>query len=383
MKIHVSRFAAFVMAFLFTAALHAQKTTYYDMHFNKCKEKVAYYYRVVTKEGNRFLVKDYFYSNNQLQMEGYYMNKKLTSDSRVGMFTFYYKNGQKSSQGEYVNGRNNGKWSGWFADGQLKYEGSYDNDNKEGEWTYFHRNGTLKLKINYKNGEREGHFIYYFDDGSKEEEVDFVKGRKDGKYTLYFKGSGKVKITKSYLKDSLDGPYEEYWPDGKLAIKGNYSDNKADGTFEFYHANGNLSCQAEYKKNKFVKGTFFDEEGKKLNKKVTEEDLISPCEYPGGDEEMRKLITQKLVDRADVKGALNAKYEYFFEVKLTIDPEGNIIETEWTSPDEDDDSFEDDFMFKKFISVAIEDFPKFKPAKKYNRFYNSYYYVQYYIKMKK
>lgn len=382
MKIQISKLTMLAILLISAVSVTAQKKTYYDYYFKKCKEKTAYYYRVVTPVGTKFLVKDYFYSNNQLQMEGHYSNKKLKDETRQGLFVFYYKNGQKSSEGEYLDGKYDGKWTRWYKDGQVKSEGTYDKNQFIGDWSFYHRNGQVKFTLNYKNGEPDGDFKSFYEDGSKYVETKYVKGALDGPYTLYFKGTGQKKIVCNYLKDSLDGKYETFFETGTLALKGEYSDNKATGTFEYFHSNGNKSCEVEYKKDKFVKATYFDQEGKKLSKKVLEEDLIKESEFTGGSDEMYKVIN-KWVEKADWVGVNKNGYSQFFQIRLTIDAEGNVKQIEWLSPDDDDDEFDDMYDFKKYLQVAVEDFPKFQAAKKFNRNYEDYFYITLPLNFKK
>jgi antitoxin component YwqK of YwqJK toxin-antitoxin module len=367
MKLQVPKILLLSLLVLSSFTVEAQKKKFFDRNFKKCKEGVAYYYRVITKEGTQFLVKDYFYENNQLQMEGRYTDKKLSSTSRTGKFVFFYKNGQKSMEGEYVNGRFDQNWTFYFNNGQVKAEGTYDKGNKEGEWVYYHKNGQLNSKPMYKNGEIDGAYNSFYDDGSKRIESTYEKGVLNGKHTYYYEKDNKVSTIKNFLKDSLDGEYQHFFRDGTIAEKGTYSDNKKTGTFEFYHKNGNKSCEVEYKKGKFTKGTFFDEDGKKLSKKIQEDDLVNSAEYIEGNDAMFSLIFKTLGEKADVAGANRVKYEQEFYVTLRVDAEGNVIDIVWEIPDEDNDEFEDDFSFKKYITVAIESFPKFKPAKHFNR----------------
>ena len=357
---------AFVL--LASTASFGQKKQFLDQFGKKCKEKVATYYRIVVPEGNSFLVKDYYNHNNKLQMEGHYRSKKCEWDTREGIFTYYFENGEKSAEGEFLTGKYHGKWTYWFASGQVKSEGTYDKSNKEGKWVYYHRNGNVKVELLYKDGSVDGAYNSTFDNGDKEEETNFQKGKLHGDFVVYYRNSGnKIKFKGSYMKDSLDGPYEGYWRNGTLSYKGEYSDNKREGTWEYFHSNGNKSAEVEFKKGKFIKAVYFDEDGKKLSKKVTFDDLYKSPDYPGGSEKMYKQISDVLVEKADVAGAAKVKYSFFAKIRLTVDEEGNITHVEWLNPDDDDDDYIDPYDFYKFVRSAIEDFPKFEPAKAYNR----------------
>lgn len=354
---------------LLTATMsYGQKKMFMDDYGKKTKEKYATYYRIVTPEGNLFLVKDYYAHNDKLQMEGHYRSKKCESDSRTGQFTYYFENGEKNSEGEYVDGKRDGKWTFWYKDGQLKSEGLYEKDEREGEWIRNHRNGALKYKVTYKGGEIVGQYIDYFDNGDKHEVSNHDKGKLNGEFELYYDGGGqKLKTKGNYLKDSLHGTYERYWRNGNMSEKGEYNDNKRDGTWQYFHSNGNKSAEVEYKKGKFVKATYFDEDGKKLSKKVTEDDLYKEAEYPGGVSELYSAIGKKLGEKADIFGAKKAHYIFVAKFTLHLDTEGNITKVVWDYPDEDSDDYIDRWDFYKYTRAAIEEFPKFTPSKKCNR----------------
>lgn len=139
----------------------AQKKIFYDKSWKKTKEKNASYYRIVTNEGDNFIVKDYFLKENQLQMEGQYSSSKLADVDRYGVFVYYYKNGQKSSEGEYKAGKNIGEWTYWYKDGTKKSGGKFEKGDKEGEWQYFHKNGKLKSKGTWLKDEKDGLWSFF------------------------------------------------------------------------------------------------------------------------------------------------------------------------------------------------------------------------------
>jgi antitoxin component YwqK of YwqJK toxin-antitoxin module len=366
MKVQIQKSLLLLLMVASTLSVFAQKKIYLDGSGKKTKAKRAYYYRLVTPEGSSFLVKDYFISNDQLQMEGRYKSKKLESETRDGQFTTFYVNGQKESEGEYNKGKKEGKWTYWYKDGQKISEGKFENGDRQGEWEFFHRNGALKTKPTYLDGEKNGASVFFYDNGDKEEEYNFIKGQKNGDFIEYFKGN-KVKQKGKYVKDSLEGAYEFYWENGNLADKGEYSDNKRHGLWEFFHSNGKKSCEVEYKKGKFIKAAFFDEEGVKLSKKVYEEDLVKDAEFTGGVEAQWEIVGKQIGKKVDLAGAKRDKYNFICVITLTIDTEGNVIDREWNLPDVDDDSYDDKWLVVKNINAAIDDFPKFQPEKAYNR----------------
>lgn len=121
----------------------------------------------------------------------------------------------------------------------------------------------------------------------------------------------------------------------------------------------------------------------KIKQKVTIDDLFKDAEYPGGKDEMYKEINSKLGDKLDFKGAKAEKYTIVAYCILNIDEEGNIVDRSWEIPDGDDDDFEDKYDVIKYINSSIDDFPKFKPAKAYNRNYEDEVIIYYNIDFSK
>jgi antitoxin component YwqK of YwqJK toxin-antitoxin module len=395
MKIQIQK--SLLLLLMVTSAIGAiaQKKTFFDINWKKTKEAKAYYYRVVTPEGSNFLVQDYFSKSNQLQMEGRYKSKKLESSSRDGIFTYYWSNGKKKAEGEYKNGKEDGNWVSWHFDGEKRAEGLYEKGDRQGAWKFFHKNGQLKTNPTFLDDEKDGASTFYYDNGDKLEDARFAKGKLDGEFTVYHKG-GKVKTKGKYVKDSLEGTYEHYWENGNMSYKGDYSDNKRNGQWEFFHNNGKKSCEVEYKKGKFIKASFFDEEGAKLSKKVYEEDLVKDCEFTGGSDAMYDIIIKQIQKKVELTEAKKDKIYFFAYCVLTLDTEGNIIDRNWTYAGntlekefslpvagDDFDVYVDPYDIVKNVNSAIDDFPKFQPGKAYNRQVSDTYAVVYILNYKK
>ncbi|MES2619171.1 MAG: hypothetical protein V4613_14940 [Bacteroidota bacterium] len=365
-------------------SLSAQKKIYFDASWKKTKAKNATYYRIVTPEGTKFTVKDYFIKGDQLQMEGQYTSKKLENESRTGVFTTYYSNGQKSSEGEFISGKSNGEWNLWYKSGKQRAKGEWTNGDRTGKWVYYHKNGNLRSTGNYLKGEQDGTWYYFYDNNDSLEVLNLSKGKKDGRFIVFHKG-GQVHEKGAYEKDSLEGMYEEYWENGNQAAKGEFKDNKKHGEWEWFHNNGKSSCKAEFKKGNFVKANFYNEEGEKQKDKVFKDDLVDVVEYTGGEKAMYTLISEQVGKKVDLMGAKKAKYFFLGQIKLSIDEKGNITKREWLLPDdvEEEGDFEDTWAMVENINSAIDDFPRFKPQVSYNRKVKSYYTFYYAIDFSK
>lgn len=346
--------------------LFGQTKIWFDSHWKKTKEKNAKFYRIITPESDGFLVQDYYKSNDQMQMEGHYKTKKLNAVDRYGKFTYYYENGTVSNEGEYNKGKSDGDWNSFYKDGEKKVIRHYDDGDRTGNWEFYWKNGKLKGKGAYEKDDKQGVWIWFYETGDTEEIYSYLKGKKHGEFIEFFKGH-KINEKGSYVKDSLEGNFVHYWENGNLSQKGLFKNNKRDGAWEWYHSNGKISCNVDYKNDKFIRGTYYDEEGEKQTKKVTDKNLYKGAEFPGGTEKLYAEINERLGKHIDIPGAKKAKYKFYGIIRLHLDEEGEIIRTEWVSPDLEDDEWEDEWEMVENINTAIEGFPRFEPCKAYNR----------------
>ena len=82
-------------------------TIYFNKSWKLCKKEKAEYYRLTNKEGDVFMIRD-FYKNGVLQMKGY--AEKLNADTLDGPCKYYYPNGVLESMGYYDKGKKMGVW---------------------------------------------------------------------------------------------------------------------------------------------------------------------------------------------------------------------------------------------------------------------------------
>lgn len=150
-------------------------TEYFDQDWNRCKQKDASYYRLITYEASnkpKGIIKD-FYINGQLQSE----------------FTAVYL--------DYVD------------------EGK---NFHEGEATWYHKNGKVEQKRYYMNNKINGPNTFYFENGQIAEERNYIRGRLDGYYKSYYP-TGKKRVIAYYEKGNLyENKYIEYDENGLGAI---------------------------------------------------------------------------------------------------------------------------------------------------------------------
>jgi S1-C subfamily serine protease/antitoxin component YwqK of YwqJK toxin-antitoxin module len=195
-------------------------TEYFDDKWNRCKQRDASYYRLVTYESQnkpQGVVKD-FYITGELQSE----------------FTAIYLD--------------------------------YDDEGKnfhEGEATWYFKNGKIEQKRYYYNNKLNGKNTYYYDNGSIAQELNYEFGELNGLHQIWYK-TGNPKTTAYYEKGSLvDNKFIEYDENGlgalvyierfrnneaewKANIEGSKSQITDDGHLSLTLSNENLTSRYNY-----------------------------------------------------------------------------------------------------------------------------------------
>lgn len=195
-------------------------TEYFDDKWNRCKQKDASYYRLVTYQSDnqpKGVVKD-FYISGQLQSE----------------FTAVF----------------------------LDYDDKGKNFH-EGEATWYFKNGKIEQKRYYYNNKINGKNTFYFDNGQIAQEANYERGVYNGLYQQWYK-TGKPKITAFYERGSLiDNKYIEYDENGlgalvynenfrankdnwEAKLEGNSSQLTNDGKVSLYLSNDNITSRYSY-----------------------------------------------------------------------------------------------------------------------------------------
>ena len=69
---------------------------------------------------------------------------------------------------------------------------------------------------------------------------------KNGRHEILSKKTGKIKLIKHYLNNSLNGQYIFYWDNGNIMFEGNFKKNKRIGIWINYDINGDLIFEEQY-----------------------------------------------------------------------------------------------------------------------------------------
>ncbi len=81
----------------------------------------AYYYSRMELRDGIYRIRQFYASNDQLEMDGTFVGEGINR-KKEGQFVFFYENGKLRQEGEYVNGRKAGLWKEYYDNGQIADE---------------------------------------------------------------------------------------------------------------------------------------------------------------------------------------------------------------------------------------------------------------------
>ena len=132
-------------------------TEYFDQNWERCQQKDATYYRIITYEAPnkpKGIIRD-FYITGQLQSEFYATYIDYNDDRNnfhEGEATWYYKNGKIEQKRFYRNNKINGKNTFYYENGQIAQEADYEHGVLNGVYIEWYPTGKFKLLAFFEDG---------------------------------------------------------------------------------------------------------------------------------------------------------------------------------------------------------------------------------------
>ena len=146
-------------------------TEYFDDKWNRCKQKDASFYRIVTYESDnkpKGVVKD-FYISGQLQSEFTAVYLDYDDEGKnfhEGEATWYFNNGKIEQKRFYFNNKINGKNTFYYDNGQIAQEANYEQGAYNGLYQQWYKTGKPKITAYYERGRLvENKYIEYDENG--------------------------------------------------------------------------------------------------------------------------------------------------------------------------------------------------------------------------
>ena len=195
-------------------------TEYFDDKWNRCKQKEASYYRLVTYESEnkpKGIVRD-FYISGQLQSEF------------TAVYLDYDDEGKNFHEGEAT-------W--YFKNGKIEQKRYYYNDNINGENTYYYDNGQIASMANYDKGQLNGLNQRWYKTGKIKNIAYYDKGNLiDNKYVEYDENGFGALVYNEKFNENKDT-----W---EKTIEGSSSQLTKDGTVSLYLSSDDTTSRYNY-----------------------------------------------------------------------------------------------------------------------------------------
>ncbi len=151
--------------------LGVRVTEYFDDKWNRCKQKDAAYYRLVTYESENKplgVVKD-FYISGQLQSEFTAVYLDYDDEGKnfhEGEATWYFKNGKIEQKRYYINNKINGQNTFYYENGQIAQKANYEYGAYSGLYQQWYKTGKPKITAFYERGTLvDNKYIEYDENG--------------------------------------------------------------------------------------------------------------------------------------------------------------------------------------------------------------------------
>ena len=146
-------------------------TEYFDENWERCQQKNAKYYRMITYEAPnkpQGTIKDY-YITGQLQSDFFCVYIDYDDEGKnfhEGEANWYYKNGKIEHRVYYYNNKVNGANTYYYENGQIAQEMNFEHGVLNGAYKQWYQTGKPRLVAHFENGTlRDNKYIEYDETG--------------------------------------------------------------------------------------------------------------------------------------------------------------------------------------------------------------------------
>ncbi|MES2134424.1 MAG: hypothetical protein V4506_18905 [Bacteroidota bacterium] len=209
------------------------------------------YYKVISNKT---------FSKNDTLLNGMYSfgtKQKPKSYSKEITYVRYIGIEDGLRQGRFVNGKKEGMWENLFTYSAKKHPADF----KAYYFSHVKKVGSYN-QTSYKNGMLDGSCVYYkkyypkaYDRNSKDPaklykscEAEFTRDTLNGPYKEYYYNDTLAKEV-HFVMGTPDGEYREYSRGGKLIKVIHFNKGKLDGKYISYNGGGRIGCYATFKNN--------------------------------------------------------------------------------------------------------------------------------------
>jgi len=176
-------------------------TQYLDTRKQICAEDYACYIRSAKRIDGGWLVKDFYWNERSLAMQGFYLDDSFKIEN--GRFHYYSREGQLTSSIYFVHGKRNGLVKA-YSNGILTDSSFYKNDIPCGFTYGFNESGKLTAKGVFDNdGNGTGTITVFYDNGNLSVCGKYSTGYLKDSIWNYFLKNGELAYVQIYDKGTL------------------------------------------------------------------------------------------------------------------------------------------------------------------------------------
>lgn len=185
------------------------------------------------------------YDNGKTLYEGEFREGKP-----VGLMLRYYDSGALRARMTFDPDGERSYAEMFYKNGKKAAEGRYIKQDKDSVWTYYSQHEeNIRMREAYISGKLDGISYRYYPSGQVSEEVSWVGNSREGSWKQYFE-DGSLRLHGLYQNNMLNGPYLVYYGNGKLMMEGKLVDDLSEGTWSYYTEEGELQYTLDYLKGR-------------------------------------------------------------------------------------------------------------------------------------
>lgn len=143
-----------------------------------------------------------------------------------------------------------------FPNGKIKSVQNFKGEKQHGTCTWYYENGKKQLETSYNKGELDGLTVRWYFNGQKELSELYKDGKKNGR-SVSWNTSGVKTEERTYLNDTLHGPYRLYHQNEVIKIEGNYRHGLFDSIWTYYNEFGFKVGDARFEMGNGVQRAFY------------------------------------------------------------------------------------------------------------------------------
>jgi antitoxin component YwqK of YwqJK toxin-antitoxin module len=168
------------------------------------------------------------YNDSDPVVKGFEFKVSLERRVRHGFQRSFYTNGQLQMEGYFNQDLRCGQWRQFDEDGVLVWSAVYENDLLQGAWMTWHANGVMWRRGQYRENLKVGAWEEWNDEGVLVESTVWNAGQEDGLHTEWYV-NGQPRCRGLMRKGRSDGRWTAWRLDGSVVIEGDFKDGDRVG----------------------------------------------------------------------------------------------------------------------------------------------------------